>query len=194
MADLDPRAAFVAGLREIADLYEAIPELQLPYQPDLSVIAIDPDGFATQSRVLGGQRTKTATDQIMRVGRTFGPIVLEVVACRDVVCERRVVDTVTKVVTAVACVHCGHPIKAWGAPDRWWHVDLETGEHAYLNCGTHIDDDGNEVGGQPATPPDFTAVSTTTTEVVEWDCKPVLTAAEADADEMAAAIAAPERF
>lgn len=183
--DPDKRAAFLAGLHDLYNFYAEHPEFPLPYETTTtgSTFSVGchygADQYAETVHALGGRREKKVDNNYARMIRTFGPgVSLEVWTGRETVCERRVVDTVTEVVTALRCVHCGEPIAQHAKTGEWWHAT--NGELlGYRCCGTEIDPDGNEIGGEPATPPDFTAVSTTTTEVVEWECKPVLADAEA---------------
>jgi hypothetical protein len=182
----DERAAFVTALRALADHYEATPDLPLPFEAVHQDPAIGTFTFHAQSageytaavRALGGRREKGTGgtgDRLAATTRTFGPgVVFRVFVPRGEVCQRRVVDTVTKAVTALGCAHCAVPIRL---DDRnvWQHVDPEQVSD-YVGCDgtTSYEGMASYDVGNVATPPDFTAVSTNTTEVVEWDCKPVL--------------------
>jgi hypothetical protein len=177
MPETDLRAAFIAGLRELANHFEATPDLPLPFEVVHQDPAIGTFTFHAQSaeeyaaavRALGGRREKGTGGtggRLAATTRTFGPgVVFRVFVPRGEVCERRVVDSVTKVEGAVACVSCGRPIAPHPKdPASWFHVTVED---VPLQCDA-------------AVAPDFTEVSTTTTEVVEWDCKPVLGTEAAD--------------
>lgn len=171
------RAAFAteraAGLRALADLVEAKPELAGHSDLRILVPADDADDAARLIRLLGGARRKEATSQWLSVVRDCGGRVgVEVYVPRDRVCEPVVVGTATVVSAAVQCVHCGSGIVQHN--DTWRHIDLETGAPAYLCCGTTIDDDGNEVGGQEAEPPSFHEAIVQHEDIVEWRCSPVL--------------------
>lgn len=186
MPDTDPRTAFVAGLRELANRYEYTPDLPLPHEvtfpsPSLSTFSFhaqDADRYAAVVRALGGRRDKGTAgtnDTLAATTRTFGPgVTFRVMVPRGEVCERRVVDTVTKVVTALACVHCAAPI-VMTETMVWRHAPSDGGT-LYEGCDGTTSYDGVPLydTGNVATPPDFTQVSTNTTEVVEWACKPVL--------------------
>lgn len=114
-ATTDQRAAFTAGLRDLADWFDQHPEIDLPYQitgspvPVRFTIGIFPSDaaweegeddtagrFAAAARALGGERRKEATETTMRVVRTFGPgLELNIWASRERVCEAVVVGTKT---------------------------------------------------------------------------------------------------
>lgn len=116
--DVRKRAAFVGGLRDLADWYDKHPDFDLPYElenanaahpftvgvfkdhmggPDTTAVR-----FADAVRQLGGARSKDPSDGYMRVTREFGPgVALEVWVMRDEVCEAVVVGTETVVVNEV---------------------------------------------------------------------------------------------
>lgn len=87
------RSAFVAGLREFADLLEREPGLPVPsYDFRLSLYTFA-DRFTDAVHALGGHREKTADDHFFNVERRFGPIIVEVYTGRDDVCERVQIGT-----------------------------------------------------------------------------------------------------
>lgn len=105
----EKRAAWTAGLRDLADWLDAHPEMDLPYineeyPPSLS-LGIHPwhesderpqaERFAAAVSALGGRREKAGDDEYMRVHRDFGPVRVQVWTMRDEVCEAVVVGTET---------------------------------------------------------------------------------------------------
>lgn len=98
----ETRDGFIAGLRELADWFEQTPDVPLPsftIEVGLYVGLSEPEEFAKQVRLLGGNREKEYTDDIVRVTRDFGPLLkVKLVTARDVVCERKVVGTETVMV------------------------------------------------------------------------------------------------
>lgn len=85
---------YVAGLREMADFFEAKPDLVPVWSPlIINVFAEDRDEFTSMSRQLGGHRTKGADDNFFEVKRTFGHHTVSVNISRELVCERKVVGT-----------------------------------------------------------------------------------------------------
>jgi hypothetical protein len=100
------RADFTAGLRALADWYDAHPDVPLPYEaisPLSILISGDDDQLTEVGRIARAMGTcdKVVTAKFFRVTKSFGPVVkLEVVADRDQVCERVVtgVETVTELV------------------------------------------------------------------------------------------------
>jgi hypothetical protein len=107
-AEVDPRAAFTRGLREIADFLDAHPDVPLPYlessahsggelRPSLPIYLWGDDQreqLAAIAREMG-RAEKSANDRTKQfyVYRTFGGIDLVAAADRDTVCERVVVAT-----------------------------------------------------------------------------------------------------
>ena len=97
------RADFIAGLRDLADFYEAAPDFPVPFEAKFDdssqyhLHGIDgPDQLATLTRMLGGRRTKDADEHAVHITRRFGPgVVVELYVSREEVCERRVVGTET---------------------------------------------------------------------------------------------------
>lgn len=166
--------ALTDSLRELATFIDEHPQFARALDGHRILLAArNAEEFEQFARDLGGKRAKEFSDNYMAVVRSFGAINLDVFIARDEVCEARVVGTEKVVETAVRCVHCQQPI-AQNSVQGWLHVTVDG---SYRMCGTSIDDDGNEAGGQPATPPSFTA-QVVERPVVEWECKPVLTAAE----------------
>lgn len=95
-------AAFVAGLRELADFYETHPDAPLPQLPSMLTYIADPDQYRAAVRALGGDREKYATkgaaadeETYAGVTRMFGPVAHKVFTLRENVCVRRQVGTET---------------------------------------------------------------------------------------------------
>ena len=98
------RAAYVDGLRQIADFLEAHPDVELPhlastitgtYEDTLNIYIVEGDQkakLATIARAMG-QAEKVMADERIRVFRRFAGIALVAQASRDQVCERVVTDT-----------------------------------------------------------------------------------------------------
>jgi hypothetical protein len=100
-ATADPRAEYIAGLRMLADLLEARPELMKPHGY-LQVIPLGEvqsrEQLAAWARALPGKKEKQITDQFANLVGTLRGVQVKVVAYRDEVCERVVLgtETVTK--------------------------------------------------------------------------------------------------
>lgn len=81
----DDRAAYVAGLRELADYLEATPDLPVP---DVSTVSYHPRGTDEQGRaevdrvaeVLGTAAESTAGGDHYQVTRRFGPVEYQAIA------------------------------------------------------------------------------------------------------------------
>lgn len=88
----ETNADFIIGLRALADWYEANPNADLRPQ----TICVYPDDTKEEvrrwSRMLG-TFTKNTSDTLYTLSKQFGPVQLDVVFLRDIVCERRVVGT-----------------------------------------------------------------------------------------------------
>ncbi len=97
------RAAYTAGLRELADLLDANPHLALPLDGSIEGLAISVhvtgaedqrSEMAAWSRALPGTKTKQVNSNYFYLRKTFGGgLYFKVVASRDEVCERVVVGT-----------------------------------------------------------------------------------------------------
>lgn len=92
-SSIDPVADYVAGLRELADFYEANPTMPLPYHGTHAPLNIwslgdEPrEALAAIARMMG--RAEKSTDEhFFKVARSFGPIRLEAGAYHEEVCER----------------------------------------------------------------------------------------------------------
>lgn len=133
--EANTRAAFVAGLRAVADFLDDHPDFPTPSTysiPAFQSGAWTPADFARCASMLGGTRSKDANDNWIEVRRPFGPLTLVVFSSRDAVCEKRIVGVETV------------------------EVDEEV-------------------------TPAVTRKVTVEREIVEWDCKPVLSGALSDA-------------
>lgn len=156
---------------------EAWGEVPGGYRLRLQLMCHGAESFAEAARRLAKGAAKGAVrkhhdDGYLRVTRRFGPVEVEAWVQRDQSCTARVIGTETSIETAVRCVHCGAPIQMAGGV--WWHVAADAGRYTVCQGSTTEDDDGLPIGGTPATPPDFTAATTTTRDVIEWDCGPLL--------------------
>src|SRR5437899_2948614 len=86
-------AEYAAGLRAIADWYEAHPEAPQPHTC-LQVFTVHTKEDALKVARWLGHATKHMDDNgLFRLSRDFGGETLEFIFNRDVVCERRVVGT-----------------------------------------------------------------------------------------------------
>lgn len=104
------RAGYIAGLRRLADVLEAHPDIPLPYHGSWAGITIhylhDEDAranMAAAARAFGGTWDKTASEgerseYFDLTTKLAGGLLLELTAYRSAVCERVVVgvETVTK--------------------------------------------------------------------------------------------------
>lgn len=92
-------AEFVAGLRELADFFEARPELAPPYGIDnLNYYGyVDEDcqhtvdsktGVAFFVKTVGGKITKSADSSFFRMSRKVGPFSIVAISNRESICER----------------------------------------------------------------------------------------------------------
>lgn len=97
-------AEAAAGLRQLADLIEANPELADLVEGNTLLMAVGErwgsdesvaDRFARLARMLGGTRTKSGDGTYFWVGRRFGPLTAEIFTARNQVCERVVVGVET---------------------------------------------------------------------------------------------------
>jgi hypothetical protein len=83
----------VKGLREVADFYEARPELELPSDVRLQVFgAYAKEALQKVLRQVGGCE-KDYSGGLLYVRKSFGKVQLEFIASRDRVCERVAVGT-----------------------------------------------------------------------------------------------------
>lgn len=103
-ATADRRAEYIAGLRQLADLLEAHPELSMPSSGSWSSDPIGIAEFGTGqreriakwARLLPGKKSKelggTSGEILRMLGRLRG-LHIKVICDRDEVCERRVLGT-----------------------------------------------------------------------------------------------------
>ncbi len=95
-AELDAiQQNFVSGLREMADWYEAHPNIPTP--KDFSVYEFKSENKAAAQKVARALGTfdKKLDDTFLKLQRDFGGISLRFVFYRKLVCQRRVVGTKT---------------------------------------------------------------------------------------------------
>ena len=101
---VDPRAAYTAGLRALADLLDAHPDLPLPVYGDLIPMTLGfytPDArerIAAAVRLFPGTKMKRADDDYFRIDVALHGLSVQLTALRHDVCERVVVGTTEVVV------------------------------------------------------------------------------------------------
>jgi len=108
---VDPRTEYIAGLRELADILYANPDLPLPYHGDLAQLLWIPglvddqkEQAAAFTRAIPGKVDKQPRgDAFDLVGKIRGLAVCMILD-RDQVCERVVVGTETVTVPATEAV------------------------------------------------------------------------------------------
>lgn len=84
------RRHYTAGLRALADFYDAHPEIATP-EPEHSVYSMnEKEEAAAVVRALG-KCEKRYADNMFYISREFGPITLKFVFYRSAVCVRKVV-------------------------------------------------------------------------------------------------------
>lgn len=103
MTDVERAAAQAAGLRQLADMIEAHPEIDAYYLRSKAVhnaltvwLPDDAEDLAAIARAAlahGAKVDKDIGDQLYTVVVSFGPIRARAMAMRDQVCERVVVGT-----------------------------------------------------------------------------------------------------
>lgn len=95
-------AEFVQSLHDLANWFEARPELGLPSTPEISfhyageVAGINVDsreGVAAFARIAGGKLIKDGDDSFFRLVAQVGPHRVTALAYREAVCERIQVGT-----------------------------------------------------------------------------------------------------
>lgn len=106
----DPRTEYIAGLRQLADLLEQHPDLELPFDGRSHPISVylttkedQRTPLAAWTRVLPGRKTKSkggTHDEYFNVRVRLRGLDFQIVANRAEVCERIVVGT-REVVTEV---------------------------------------------------------------------------------------------
>jgi hypothetical protein len=99
----DPRAAYTAGLRQLADLLDAHPEVPLPYDGTLAPITIQHlfpvnggtvrDEFLATVRAFPGKREKDPNDTYFDVDVQLAGLHISVTTYREQVCKRVVTGT-----------------------------------------------------------------------------------------------------
>jgi hypothetical protein len=93
--EMKERAAWIAGLRELADWLDQNPDIPYPGYAgqQFTVFAHTKQELAELARQVGGRFEKQVTDNWVMLRRTFGPHCYEICIARQQVCERRVVGT-----------------------------------------------------------------------------------------------------
>lgn len=100
-AESQQRSEYTAGLRALADLLDANPNIELPmtgqsYDPLQWVLTHDEsqaETLATIARALPGQLSKSGNDEFFRLKGQIRGFYVKILADRDEVCTRRVVGT-----------------------------------------------------------------------------------------------------
>lgn len=93
------RAAYTAGLRQIADALDANPEIELPVHGTRQSLGFNLWGadareqMAAVARILPGPWAKEVDDTYMRLWGQIAGVRVCITAFRDSVCTRRVVGT-----------------------------------------------------------------------------------------------------
>lgn len=105
----DPRVEYIAGLRMLADLLEARPDLELPFDGsggEMTVFVTRQDGqkerMAAWSKALPGRKDKRETGsngELLSMRARLRGLNFQVIADRNEVCERVVVGTKTETKT-----------------------------------------------------------------------------------------------
>ncbi len=80
-------AEFVSALRELADFYEARPDLITPWDPEFTLLPHGKEGMAQAARLLGACK-KEVDGTFFRLKRFVGAIKINALEYRTVVCER----------------------------------------------------------------------------------------------------------
>ena len=100
MNDSDKRAEYTKGLRALADLLDANPDLELPYTGSGSEILIIPDRdgdqkaqIAAWARALPGEKSKGVRGDAFDLYGSLHGLKLLVIVQRDQVCRRVVTGT-----------------------------------------------------------------------------------------------------
>lgn len=93
------RAAYIEGLRQVADWLEAHPEVELPwlgFEPKLSIYLVgyaQREPLAAIARAMGSFEKIANGDDYFQIVRRFAGIAVVAQASRDEVCEKVVVGT-----------------------------------------------------------------------------------------------------
>ena len=88
MTEQQAREEFIQGLRDLADLYENQPGLQLPHEQTINVFCDSAEEFTEQARALGSVQ-KRDDGRYFTLRRTFGGVInFDLFTERDLVCER----------------------------------------------------------------------------------------------------------
>ena len=83
---------YAAGLRHLADWYEAHKNAPRPYRSEtVEYIASDKAEVASVLREFGGRWDKHASHGLLYVTRAFGPFTLQLIVDQGEVCTKRVV-------------------------------------------------------------------------------------------------------
>jgi len=88
---------YCKGLREIADWYEAHPEIDLP-KKELEVLSFSTENpaIARKAGLALGTFKKEVSDYIYRISKQFSGVSLEFVFYRDKVCVKKFIRTEVK--------------------------------------------------------------------------------------------------
>lgn len=86
---------YADALRQIADFYEAHPELKLPYDRDMNNYSSDSKEEAAAILRALGKVNKEFNEYHLILWKQFGPLRLRFVFTREGICERKVVGVET---------------------------------------------------------------------------------------------------
>lgn len=95
----DPRAEYIAGLRVLADLLDANPDLRIPYDGQAQApLMVMPHGderaaLAQWARALPGRKEKQTRDGYFDLIGSLRGLYIKVICHRDEVCEKVVTGT-----------------------------------------------------------------------------------------------------
>ena len=84
-------AEFVAGLRELADWFEANPEIPAPCDPDIGHYSMETKEDAAKVLRALSPCDKTYSDEMLSIHRKFGAVTLKFAFWRKEVCVKKVV-------------------------------------------------------------------------------------------------------
>jgi len=118
MDRLSRHEEFVKGLRDLADWYEARPELPAPVMTNFYVFVYNANEFKRLARIAGSGR-KVQNSGYLGLERSFGPIEWKLNVAQERVCER--VQTGTKDIPAKPAEPAKpsrtEPVYEWRCPE-----------------------------------------------------------------------------
>jgi hypothetical protein len=84
---MNKHAEFVSSLRELADWYEARPDLKVPNHTSIGTFVFGQDEFREMTKIAGNV-TKSHKYGFLEIGKTFGSIHWYLNIEQELVCER----------------------------------------------------------------------------------------------------------